>query len=114
MGGTSTYGYETADGKIRYCVYADYYLLDVVLPEIIRCVFQEGKVYTIQESDGELITADSMEDYFSETRYEEEDSKVRGLYRKDGTFMYKFWGDKGYFVYHKLHNNYGFKITSEM
>ena len=98
MGGSSTYGYETADGKIRYCVYADYYLLDVVLP-----VFQNGKVYRIQESDGEIIVADSLEDYFSETRYEEEDSKVRGVYKLDGTIMYKFWGDTGYFVYHKLH-----------
>ena len=94
MGGSSTYGYETADGKIRYCVYADYYLLETILP-----VFQNGKVYRIQESDGELITADSMEDYFSETRYEEEDSKVRGIYKLDGTFMYKFYGDKGTFTY---------------
>jgi hypothetical protein len=70
-------------------------LLETILP-----VFQEGKVYKIQESDGEMITADSLEDYFSETRCEEEDSKVRGVYRMDGTFMYKFWGDTGHFVYH--------------
>ena len=95
MGGTSTYGYETVDGKIHYCVYADYVLLDIIL-----VLFQNGKVYQIQDIDGEQITADSMEDYFSETRCEEEDSKVRGVYKLDGTFMYKFWGDTGHFVYH--------------
>ena len=101
MGGSSTFGYETSDGKIHYCVYADYVLLETILP-----LFQNGKVYNIMESDATLIIADSMEDYFSETRYEEEDSKVRGVYRADGTIMYKFWGDKGHFVYHKLNNNY--------
>lgn len=92
MGGSSTFGYETADGRIHYSIYGDYALLETILP-----VFQNGNVYQISE---ELITADSMEDYFSEKRYEEEDSKVRGVYKNDGTFMYRFWGDKGYFVYH--------------
>ena len=95
MGGSSTFGYETADGNIHYCVYRDYMLLDVILG-----VFQKGKVYQIQDNDGELITASSLEDYFSDARCEEEDSKVRGLYRMDGTFMYRFWGIKGHFIYH--------------
>ena len=95
MGGTSTFGYEMGDGTINYCVYGDY--LETILP-----VFQQGKVFDILESDGELIVADSLEDYFSETRYEEEDSKVRGVYKCDGTLMYKYWGDTGHFVYHKL------------
>ncbi len=95
MGGSSTYGYETSDGKIHYCVYHDWMLLETILS-----VFQTGKVYQIQDTDGELITEDSLEDYFSEKRYEEEDSKVRGVYRIDGSFMYKFWGDEGYFIYH--------------
>ena len=97
MGGTSTFGYEMGDGTINYCVYGDYALLETILP-----VFQQGKVFDILESDGELIVADSLEDYFSETRYEEEDSKVRGVYKCDGTLMYKYWGDTGHFVYHKL------------
>ena len=97
MGGSSTYGYETADGKIHYCVYHDYVLLEEILG-----VFQKGNVYQIQDSDGELITADSTEDYFSDSRCEEEDSKVRGIYRMDGTFMYKFCGDKGSFVYYPI------------
>jgi len=92
MGGSSTFGYETADGRIHYSIYADYALLDAILP-----VFQAGKVYEIRE---EVITVDSMEEYFSEESYEEEDSKVRGVYKIDGTFMYKYWGDKGYFVYY--------------
>lgn len=95
MGGSSTYGYETHDGKIHYCVYKDYVLLEEILS-----VFQKGNVYQIQDTDGELITANSLEDYFSETRCEEEDSVVRGVYRIDGTFMYKFWGEKGHFVYY--------------
>ena len=101
MGGSSTFGIEMNDGTIQYCVYGDYALLETILP-----VFQQGKVYEIEENDGELIVAHSLEDYFSEMRYEEEDSKVRGVYKLDGTIMYKCWGDKGYFVYHKLHNNY--------
>ena len=92
MGGSSTFGYEAVNGKIHYCIYADYALLDTILP-----VFQNGNMYPIRE---ELHISFSMEDYFSEKRYEEEDSKVRGVYKNDGTFMYRFWGDKGYFVYH--------------
>ena len=95
MGGSSTYGYETVDGKIHYCMYRDYILMEEILP-----VFESGKVYQIQDDHGEIITADSLEDYFSDTRCEEEDSKVRGVYRKDGTFMYKYWGGKGHFVYY--------------
>lgn len=95
MGGSSTYGYETSDGKIHYCVYGDYMLHDCIIP-----VFESGKVYQIQDNDGELITANSLEDYFSDKRYEEEDSKFRGVYRMNGTLMYKCWGRKGYFVYH--------------
>jgi hypothetical protein len=109
MGGSSTFGIEMNDGTIQYCVYGDYALLEIILP-----VFQQGNVYQIQDEDGELMTADSLEDYFSETRYEEEDSKVRGVYKLNGTFMYKFWGDTGHFVYHKLNKNHGFKVTSEM
>lgn len=95
MGGSSTYGYETADGKIHYCVYGDYMLHEVIIP-----VFESGKVYQIQDSDGPVITVDSEEEYFSDKRNEEEDSKVRGVYRMDGTLMYKFWGSKGYYVYY--------------
>ena len=94
MGGTSTYGYQTSDGKIHYCVYRDYMLLDVILS-----VFQKGEVYQIQDSDGEVITVDSEEEYFSDKLCEEEDSNVRGFYKLDGTFVYKFWGDSGYFTY---------------
>ena len=97
MGGSSTYGYETHDGKIHYCVYKHYVLLDNILS-----VFQEGKVYQIQDTDNELITATSLEDYFSEKRFEEEDSTVRGVYRIDGTFVYKYWGVKGHFVYYYI------------
>lgn len=94
MGGTSTYGYETRDGKIHYCIYRDYILLE----EIIE-IFQHGKVYQIQVEDGELITANSLEDYFNEERYRLEDSKVRGVCRLDGTLMYKIWGVPGTYTY---------------
>jgi len=94
MGGSSTFGYETVNGKIHYCIYQDYALLENILP-----VIQNGDMYPIRE---QLNIAYSIEDYFSEKRYEEEDSKVRGIYKMDGTLMYKFWGDKGYFVYHLI------------
>lgn len=95
MGGSSTFGYETADGKIHYCIYRDYYFHENVMR-----VFYEGKVYKISESDGEIFTAESIDDYFSEERYEYDDSVVRGVYKMDGTVMYKSWGTKGYHVYY--------------
>ena len=94
MGGSSTYGYETLDGKIHYCIYSDYMLLDYIIS-----VFQKGRVYQIQDDDGEIFVANSIQDYFSEKRYEEEDSKVRGVYRLNGTVMYKYWGDNGSYTY---------------
>ena len=95
MGGTSTYGYQTADGKVHYCVYADYMLLDFILRE-----FEYGGIYQIQDDDGELITVDSLEEYYNMKRYEEEDSTVRGVYRKDGVFEYRYWTKKGRFEFH--------------
>lgn len=94
MGGSSTYGYETHDGCIHYCVYRDYVLLEDILSE-----FKNNNIYQINYNDGPLITTYSIEDYFSEELYKEEDTKVRGVYRFDGTFVYRFWGDKGYFIY---------------
>jgi hypothetical protein len=94
MGGSSTYGYETHDGKIHYCVYRDWALLEDILS-----VFKKGKVYQIQDDDGDMIVADSLEDYFSDNRSIKEDSAVRGIYRINGTFVYKFSGDKGTFTY---------------
>jgi len=93
MGGSSTFGFEMNNGSVCYVIFNDYYLLDIILP-----VFQKGKVYEFSdEMMKETIIAHSVEDYFSEKNYHDEDSKVRGLYKLDGTFIYKFWDDKGHY-----------------
>jgi len=96
MGGSSTFGYETKDGSICYCVYNDYVFHEQILP-----VFTSGKKYEFSADEmNELIHATSIDDYFSESRFEEEDSKVRAVYRLDGTVLYRYWGDKGKYVFY--------------
>ena len=96
MGGSSTFGFETKDGSICYIIFRDYVFMEDILP-----VFRNGKVYEFNaDMMKEVIVVHSIDEYFSESRYEDEDSVVRGIYRLDGTILYKFWGDDGKFVYY--------------
>jgi hypothetical protein len=70
MGGSSTYGIEQPNGSVLYNVYGDSIFHESIIDE-----FEKGRnVEVMVES---VISASSIEDYYSEKRYEEEDSKVR-------------------------------------
>jgi hypothetical protein len=95
MGGSSTYGIEQPNGSVLYNVYGNSIFHDDIMYE-----FEKGRnVEVIVEH---VVSASSIEDYYSEKRYEEEDSKVRGLLRLDGVLEWRFWGIKG--VYKYYHN----------
>lgn len=95
MGGTSTYGIEQEDGSVIYNIYRDTVFHDSILHE-----FTQGRSVDILVEDFHHAT--SIKEYFSEERYSEEDSHVRGLLRLDGTLEYSLWGDNyGIFTYKK-------------
>jgi hypothetical protein len=95
MGGTSTYGIELEDGSVVYNIYRD-----TVFHESILHEFTQGRSVDVLVEDS--YTATSIEEYYSEERFADEDSIVRGLLRFDGTLEYRLWGDKyGIFTYKK-------------
>ena len=94
MGGSSTYGIEQADGSVIYNIYRDNVFHDSILYE-----FQKGR--SVEVYYDEYFVATSVEDYYIEARYNEEDSVVRGLLRLDGILEWRLWGDKGFFSFTK-------------
>ena len=92
MGGSSTYGVEQSDGSVIYNVYKDTIFHDSILED-----FRNGKTVDIYYD--EYFIARSVEEYYSETRFEEEDSVVRGLLRLNGLLEWRHWGDEGHFTY---------------
>jgi hypothetical protein len=95
MGGSSTYGIEQPNGYVLYNIYRDSVFIESIVYE-----FSKGR--TLQLYDLESIeTAQSIKDYYSEKRYEEEDSVVRGVLRLDGVLEWRLWGEKGVFKYYQ-------------
>ena len=94
MGGSSTYGIEQEDGSVVYNIYGDSIFHHSILHE-----FQMGRSVDILDED--CYYATSVKDYYSEERFEEEDSKVRGVLRLNGLIEWRFWGDDGFFTYTK-------------
>ena len=94
MGGSSTYGIEQPDGSVVYNIYRDTVFHDSILYE-----FQKGRSVEVYSDEYSLAT--SVEDYYSEARYNEDDSVVRGLLRLDGILEWRLWGDKGFFSFTK-------------
>ena len=92
MGGSSTFGIEQEDGSVIYNVYGDTVFHDSILYE-----YTKGGTVEIIEEDSYHAT--SLADYYSEARFEEEDSKVRGILLLNGTIEYRYWGDKGVYTY---------------
>ena len=88
MGGSSTFGVEQADGSVIYNIYRDTIFHDSILHE-----YKKGR--TVEVYYDEYFVARSVADYYSDLRFEEEDSVVRGLQRLDGTLEWRQWGDKG-------------------
>ena len=94
MGGSSTYGIEQTDGSVIYNIYRDTVFHDSILYE-----FQKGRSVEILDEDS--YYASSVEEYYNDQRYIDEDSVVRGLLRLDGILEWRLWGDKGFFTFTK-------------
>jgi hypothetical protein len=92
MTGSSTFGIEQEDGSVVYNIYAEGVFHKSILYE-----YMKGRTVEIIEEDSYHAT--SIEDYYNEARFEEEDSKVRGILLLNGTIEYRYWGDKGFFTY---------------
>lgn len=91
MGGCSTIGYENPDGSVSYR-----YVSDAGPGDLEGLCLGERIDYATD------IIAESVEDYFSEMRYEEEDSACRLLIRLDGTGICRLWGAKGEVIWRWL------------
>jgi len=94
MGGTSTYGIEREDGSIVYNIYRDSVFHHSILHE-----FTQGRSVDILDEDSYYAT--SIQEYFNDERYIDEDSVVRGVLRLDGTLEWRLWDDKGFFSFTK-------------
>ena len=91
MGGQTAFGYEQPDGTVKYAVTFSAIGID----ECLQFIVKRASRY-----DAELTeTATSLEDYFIEQRFEEEDTSWRILYRLDGTTLCRSWGLKGDLVF---------------
>jgi hypothetical protein len=88
----NTYGIEQADGSINYNVYPDNFFTNAILNQFI--MGRKLKIYVPS------YLATSIEDYYSDEKYKTEESKIRGVLRKDGILEYRYYGDKkGIFTY---------------
>jgi hypothetical protein len=94
MGGSSTFGIEQADGSVIYNIYGSSIFHHSILHE-----YTKGR--TVEILDDDCYHATSVADYYSEARFEEEDSVVRGLQRLDGTLEWRQWGDQGVYNFTK-------------
>jgi hypothetical protein len=94
MGGSSTYGVEQEDGSVIYNIYRDTVFHDSILYE-----FTKGRSVDILVEDFHYAT--SVEKYYNETLFEDEDSVVRGVLRMNGLLEWRMWGDKGFFRFIK-------------
>ena len=94
MGGSSTYGIEQENGSVIYNIYRDTVFHDSILHE-----FTNGRSVEILVEDFHHAT--SIQDYYNEDRYIDEDSVVRGLLRLDGILEWRQYGDKGFYSFTK-------------
>ena len=92
IGNSSTFGLEQEDGSVIYNIYREGVFHKSILYE-----YMKNRTVEIIKEDSYHAT--SIEDYYSQARYEEEDSVVRGLERLNGTLEYCYWGDKGVYTY---------------
>jgi len=94
MGGSSTYGVEQEDGSVIYNIYKDSVFHHSILHE-----FTKGRTVVILDEDCYHVT--SVEKYYSDELYIEEDSVVRGVLRLNGLLEWRMWGDEGFFTFTK-------------
>jgi len=111
MGRTSTYGIEQPNGFVLYNVYAENIFLDSILYE-----FRKGRSMVLYDHSGAMLQkvlletkslndlediriASSIEDYYNEERFKDEDSVVRGLLQNNGILEWRYVGEKGSFAF---------------
>jgi hypothetical protein len=86
MGGTNAIGVLTWDGSVKYYLVSDgglsphEVLRDAIITHIQRCDFE----------------CDSVDDYFSEERFTEDDSSIRYLMIEDNLMRYRYWSKEEY------------------
>lgn len=91
MGGTTAIGILADNGRVYYYLAGDY----VGLMEILNTPYYEH----VERSD---ITCKSVEDFFWEKRFEEEDSYARYLIMKDGSMLFQLSGDSSTYKISKV------------
>jgi len=96
MNNTSTYGIEQPNGSVLYNIFHE-----SVFHTDILYQFRIG--HTVQIYDSEHIkAAQSIDDYFNESRFLNESSNVRGVLKLDGTIEYRYFDDKGIYVFKNI------------
>lgn len=95
MGSSTIFGYEQENGKIYYIVSRELMLEEIEKYLILRKV--PGNININKESD-------SIIDFFSKKKFEQEDSNWRILYMLDGTIKCRRLGSPGEFVYKNIIN----------
>lgn len=93
MNNTSTYGIEQPNGSVLYNIYSESVFHNNILYE-----FRMGRTVPIYEPE-HIKAAQSIDDYFNESRFLNESSNVRGVLKRDGTIEYRYLGDKGVFIF---------------
>jgi len=93
MNNTSTYGIEQPNGSVLYNIFRE-----SVFHNDILYKFRLGQTVQIYESP-HIKAAQSIDDYFNESRFVNESSNVRGVLKLDGTIEYRYLGDTGVYVF---------------
>ena len=89
MGGCSTIGYENQNGSVSYTCVSDAGPYDL-------------ENYCLNNRIKTDITVSSINEYFSEELFNDEDSACRLLIRLDGTGVCRRWGCRGELVWRPL------------
>jgi hypothetical protein len=93
MNNTSTYGIEQPNGSVLYNIFRE-----SVFHNDILYKFRLGHTVQIYEAP-HIKAAQSIDDYFNESRFVNESSNVRGVLKLDGTIEYRYLGDTGVYVF---------------
>lgn len=92
MGYTTAFGYEQEDGNIYYSLSRE-----LILDEIEQYLINR----TVPSKLNITIISDSTIDYFSDIKFEQDESKWRILYMLDGSVICKKARSHGEFTYNK-------------
>ena len=90
MGVTTAFGYEQENGNISYILSRDLILDEIEKYLIDRIVPSKVNIN---------IKSESIIDYFSVNKFEQDDSNWRILYMLDGSIRCRRMGSQGEFIY---------------